>query len=501
MKRTLLAVTASVGLLAGCDGFKEALTAHVDIVARAGSQELSVDRLAELLGTSQTVPLSDDAARKVADVWVNYQLLAQAAARGDSLKDPKLIESAMWPMIAQQRTNKWYETVSKTWSVDTTASESAYNRGDVLAAQHILFATSEQGLTQAKKDSIRRVAESVRAQVTAANFADLAKRHSTDPGSKDKGGIYPAFPRGTMVKEFEQSVTSLKPGEIAPGIVTTNFGYHIIRRPTYAEVKDDFARGNAEHAQQAAESTYFARVESAGNIKFKGDAAATIRKVIQSPDEFRDDNTVIATSAAGDFTAKRFAQWLNAYPEQQRMQMRRQVAQVPDSILVTFTRRQFLRNELVLRQADSAKVALTPAEMADLRNQFGQLVQGIWGALGIAPSTLADSGKTPAERQRVAATHIEQYMDKLLTDQAQYIDVPMPLQEVLRSKYEYKVNKAGIGRALERAAKVRSAADSARAAQRPQSQVPLGGAPGAPAVPGTQSRPQPPQPAAPSKQP
>src|SRR5919199_4086116 len=152
MNRSLLAVAATVAFVAGCDGFKEALTAHVDVVARAGSQELSVDRLAELLGTSR-VPLSEDAARKVAEVWVNYQLLGQAAARGDSLKDPKLIENALWSMIAQQRSNKWYDTVSKRWNVDTTASEATYNRGDILAAQHILFDTARRNFSQTQKDS------------------------------------------------------------------------------------------------------------------------------------------------------------------------------------------------------------------------------------------------------------------------------------------------------------------------------------------------------------
>ena len=48
MKKQALVLGALVAL-AACDGFKEAMTAHVDVVARAGSQELSVNRLADLL--------------------------------------------------------------------------------------------------------------------------------------------------------------------------------------------------------------------------------------------------------------------------------------------------------------------------------------------------------------------------------------------------------------------------------------------------------------------
>ena len=50
LRQVMLVLAAAAIVLAACDGFKEAMTAHVDVVARAGSQELSVTRLAELLG-------------------------------------------------------------------------------------------------------------------------------------------------------------------------------------------------------------------------------------------------------------------------------------------------------------------------------------------------------------------------------------------------------------------------------------------------------------------
>lgn len=492
MKRLTLALAASLVLLPGCDGFREAMTAHVDTVARAGSQELTTERLAELMGTSQ-IPLNEEAARTIANLWVNYQLLGRAAANNDSLNDPKAVDEAMWPMLSQQRASKWHEQVQSKWAIDSMPNEATYLRGDVIAAAHILIGVPEQGLSQGKQDSMQRVAEGLARQATAENFAALAQQFSMDPGSKDKGGVY-IVPRGQFVPEFETALFNLQPGEITRTPVRSQFGWHIIRRMPYSEVQQnhvqEFTNLIAGSAVQVAESTYLAEVEQAGNIQFKSNAAEVIKKVMQAPEDHAKDRAVIATSRAGDFTAERMAKWISAYPARSQAMMRQQAAQAPDSVLINFTRGQFIRGELVLAQADSAKVELSPAELTDARNQFSQLVHRVWTELKISPPTLADSAPAPAQRERVASEMVESYMDKLVLDQVPYVEVPMPLSEVLREKYDYTVNRAGIARSLERASKVRAAIDSTRARQQPQSQVPLGGA--APTQPPTQN-PTPPE--------
>ena len=496
MKRFVpLALLATVSL-AACDGFKEAMTAHVDVAARAGSQELSVTRLAEMMGTTPEVPINPETARAIAEVWVNYQLLAHAAAKNDSLNDPAKVDEAMWMAIAQAKTSKLFEQLSKSWSVDTTVTDASYAQGGYLAAQHILLLADENA-PPAQVDSVRRRAEAVRAQAVAnpsmANFSALAKRHSEDPGSKDKGGLYAGFPRGpaqgSMVKEFEEGTAALKPGEISP-LIRTRYGFHIIRRPLLSEIRNEYAAMYAQHMRMSgsavAESTYLANMEKSANVDVKAKGPAIVRSVAADLAGHRDDRAVVASSSAGDLRASRVAQMISSIPQPNQTQLRQTIAQVPDSMLSQFIR-SLVRQDLLVQKADSAKLGPDTTELSQMRSAFGGAVQMAWQQLGVAPQMLADSASSEADRERIAASRVEQYMNALLAGRAQFIQVPDPVEQMLKDEYDSKIVDAGIDRAVERAQAMRAMTDTSRAGQpRPPSAVPMPGAPGgAQAPPGS----------------
>src|SRR5262249_61955116 len=131
-------------------------------------------------------------------------------------------------------------------------------------ARHILIMVPP-GSTPAKQDSLRKKAEGIRGQVTTANFADMAKRYSNDSASGRRGGDLGAFRREEMVKPFADAVAALKPGEISP-LVETQFGYHIIQRPTYAQARAEYDQAYRQIAAQVAESIYVAKVDAGANI-------------------------------------------------------------------------------------------------------------------------------------------------------------------------------------------------------------------------------------------
>jgi len=201
MKRTFAVAALAALVLSACSGLKDALNAHTDWVARAGSTELTVTQLATMLGKSRA-PVTKPIAKSIANVWVDYQLLGVAAAHNDSLADPKLIDETMWPAIANLKARRWYDIVSKDWGVeDTVAAQRQWASGDILSAQHILLLT--QGMNDAQKADVKRKIDGLRARVTAANFSTLARANSQDQGSAAQGGSLGLFPKGQMVGEFE----------------------------------------------------------------------------------------------------------------------------------------------------------------------------------------------------------------------------------------------------------------------------------------------------------
>ena len=99
-----------------------------------------------------------------------------------------------------------------------------YTTPERVRASHILLNTG--GKDEA---AVRKQAEELLAKIKAgANFAELAKKYSEDPGSKEKGGDLDFFPRGQMVPEFEQAAFSLQPGQVSE-LVKTQYGFHIIK--------------------------------------------------------------------------------------------------------------------------------------------------------------------------------------------------------------------------------------------------------------------------------
>jgi peptidyl-prolyl cis-trans isomerase D len=95
-------------------------------------------------------------------------------------------------------------------------------------ARHILFSLAED-VTDEEKEKTRATATEILTRLkTGEDFATLAKAYSQDQGTAEQGGDLGFFPRGRMVKPFEEVAFTLSVGEISE-LVETPFGLHIIK--------------------------------------------------------------------------------------------------------------------------------------------------------------------------------------------------------------------------------------------------------------------------------
>jgi peptidyl-prolyl cis-trans isomerase C len=138
-------------------------------------------------------------------------------------------------------------------------------------ARHILVETEDE-------------AKAIEAELKkGADFAELAKKKSKDPGASD-GGDLGFFTKDQMVPEFSAAAFSLEPGKISDP-VKTQFGWHIIKveekrnrkAPDFEQVKGQIEtyvtrKAQAEYVAKLRESAKVERMDQAANVPAKTDA-------------------------------------------------------------------------------------------------------------------------------------------------------------------------------------------------------------------------------------
>ena len=73
----------------------------------------------------------------------------------------------------------------------------------------------------------------------------------------------------------------------------------------------------------------------------------------------------------------------------------------------------------------------------------------------------------PVFAKAVATAKIEDYFNKLVKNEAQFVEVPYPIARALQGKYSFSISEAGLDKVVEQARTFRGSADSARSQQPP----------------------------------
>ena len=87
-------------------------------------------------------------------------------------------------------------------------------------------------LDKMNADAKAKAEDILKKALAGADFAQLAKDNSQDPGSKDNGGVYDFQKKGSFVPEYEAAIfdSNLKDGEVYSKLVESQFGWHIVKK-------------------------------------------------------------------------------------------------------------------------------------------------------------------------------------------------------------------------------------------------------------------------------
>lgn len=162
------------------------------------------------------------------DLFVNYKLKVAAAL--DAQLDTLSSFRREFALYRDQEVRPAFvdstDMLAEAKAVYERTKEHIGPRGLIKPAHILMYV--EQKASEDKHEEAHRRADSLYNVLKAgADFAELARKYSQDPGSAKNGGELPWVQPGQTFKEFEDAAYALQPGQMS-GVVESPVGYHII---------------------------------------------------------------------------------------------------------------------------------------------------------------------------------------------------------------------------------------------------------------------------------
>ncbi len=447
MRRNLAVVAAMAAVLGGCSVF----SAHTNEAASAAGQEFTSQQMAALMTSGKGVPLTTQTAQIVADIWVDLTVFSQAVADNSFKPDSAQIAQAMFLPIAFDKARSLKDSlVSHKADVSQAEIDSAYKADKQRVIQHILIKV-DSSATPAQKAAARKTIDSLLTALhNGANFGVVAHANSQDIGSVPDSGMMPPVPENFFVPSFSKVAWSLKPGEMS-GVVTTEFGYHIIRRPTLTEATRMWHQALAQDKfQRLGDSLVQAYMTDLGkqrNLKVDHDAIPRLRAALADPDAKRNDKSALAGYDGGTFSVADFVHWLVAAQPNpgQGEQMLSQMRGAPDSVMPQMITG-VASTELLLQDADKRHIMLAPATWQAIRDSFNMAVDTLKADLGLDK---LDPGASKSARSKKAADMVAVYLDSLVQGRHMLHMPPGLLAWDMRASSHVSINGVGLKHAVD----------------------------------------------------
>lgn len=417
------------------------------VVATAAGHELDVGEAAALMELlPPDIPTGQpEIVMAVADLWIDYTLLATASA-----EDSTLAGVDFGPLIGQQRELEVISALrDSVIRVDTALSEEQVRRrfalespGARVRARHILL-QPPQGATQAQRDSVRSLADDLLERAGAGeDFEALAREYSTDVTAQ-QGGDLGFFSRGEMLPAFDSAAFALEPGQISD-VVTTLYGYHIIRvdakeMPNFDSLGAEFRRNMQVEMFVRAESLYVTGVERDAGLEIAEGAADAVREIAQNPAarlSRRASGRALVTFEGGELTVEELRTFMQIRDPTYRQQVRQASAQqIQDNILKALVRR-----ELLVNRATALGITPTQSRIDSLVQSFRDEFRGAVRQLGLVGVEPARDDETPEEALKRT---VHELVSQVIRQERDVVPLGAAIF-TLRQQYPAEIIEAGV---------------------------------------------------------
>lgn len=442
-----------------------------DTVARAAGAEFSAETAAELLAPQTQLPNQSRVVNALANLWVDYFLLARAVA-----EDTTLANLDVSPLVEQTTEQEMVLSLrEQVIQADTTFTDEELREiferqmpGAQIRARHILLQIPAEA-TEAQEDSVRALAESLRERIMAGeSFALLAGEYSQDPGSASDGGDLGTFSRGEMVPQFEEAAFSLSEGEVSE-IVQTTFGLHLIKLeermvPSFEENLDEFRAQMKNRRVVVAESTYVANILDAAEIEILEEGFEPARQIAHDPDTpltRRAQGRALIRFKNGEVTLADFRDWVRFQPPVLREEIRRADDQRLDAMMQNIA-----RERLLVRQAGLEGIEVTRGRSDSLATAIREGVRSAARQVGFL--SLGEEVEEGADPDQVANRAVLDFLQRVVEERESVMPM-MGISSVLRRQFDGRVYEAGVEEAIDRIAEKRAQQSSPRSTPLPGS--------------------------------
>ncbi|HEX7029546.1 MAG TPA: peptidylprolyl isomerase [Gammaproteobacteria bacterium] len=224
MRKILFHLLPALLLLAACNGNAPAPAETREGIASVNGEaitESEFNSYAERRTGSDPAALEPMIREQLLNELVNIELLAQAAA-ADKLQE----KSPLKEQLEFQRQTAMADAAMTAYLEKHPVAEEAV-RAEYEKRQAELSGTEYKARHILVEDEAT-ANELINELEAGADFAELAKQHSIEPGADQSGGDLGWFSPAQMVPPFAAAVTSMQPGERSETPVQTQFGWHVI---------------------------------------------------------------------------------------------------------------------------------------------------------------------------------------------------------------------------------------------------------------------------------